>query len=288
MTTSTNNTGLAHSTDTDFRTWGAELSAMLTAAGFPKSADTGQINWGTATIPGTSTYAGYEIRYLNDSLHGSKPLYVKIEYGTGGSANRPQIRVSAAASTNGAGTLTGAAYFAVQSIVPASAIGVSSYHSHACAVEGGAWFSWKRGFAGTTSASFFGVFRTTDDSGTPTTTGFLFYYTNSNQLYRYSYISSAQSDVSAYALFPGAFTNTLTSGGYQVMRHFGFQPDIRCSPFLLSFYNGEVADQTPFTATPIATERTYMPLDGTFGPTGCGIGATGTSLPGARIAPIWE
>lgn len=286
MTTSSNNTGLAHSTDTDFRTWGAELSAMLTSAGFPKSANTGQIDWGTATIPGTNTYAGYEIRYLNDSLHGSKPLYVKIEFGTGSSSGRPQIRVSAASGTNGAGTLNGTAYLAAQAICPATGPGASSYYSAACAVSGAAWFTWKRGYS-SGAATLFAVFRTCDASGAPTTTGFHFYYTSSNYLYRYSYVLASTNDASAYALFPGAFSNTITSAGYQVMRHFGFTPDIRCVPYILSFYNGEVADQTPFTATPVSTQRTYLPLDGSSGPSGCGYGAAGV-LATARCALIWE
>lgn len=284
---SSTNSGFAHTTDADFRTWVAEFSAMLTAAGFPKSADTGQIDTATVTIPGTNTYGGYEIRYLNDSLHATKPLYVKIEFGTGTSAGRPLVRVSAASGTNGAGTLSGTTYFSASVLFGSSTIaGGPNYFSAACSVEGCAWFVIKRG-AVLGYSPFFGVARTCDGTGAPTTAGFNFYWTNAGaSLSRTTYISASVSDSASYALVPGGVTSSLVSGGPQVFRHFTFTPEIRCVPFFVSYLTAELPDVIPITATPISTSRTYLPLDGSSGPISCGAGSSNAT--NIRIAPIWE
>lgn len=290
MTTSSNTTTVLHTTDAEFRTWLTEFSGMLTAAGFPKSADTGQVNTATVTLGSTNTYAGYEIRYLNDSLHATKPIYVKIEYGTQANAGRPMIRISAASSTNGAGTLSGTTYLSIQVLLQNAPLSTAAtWFSGACALEGYAAFVFKRGFYSYGSA-FFAVCRTADSSGTPTATGFSFYYSVLNNVYRSTYVSSALLDQTGFCLFPGADTITLVSGSPQVMRHFQYTPQIQCVPHLLSYINTEIGDMSTFTATPVgATQRTYLALGGTVGPTSAGqCGGASTILTTARLAIQWE
>lgn len=287
MTTSSNTTGILHTSDAEFRTWLAEFSGMLDSAGFTKSADTGQINTGSATLPSTSTYGGYEIRYLNDSLHATKPLYCKIEYGTLTSTGRPAIRVSCASATNGAGTLSGTTYMTAVVLTPdAALVSPATFFSGAVTAAGYAAFVFKRGYTSGVSP-FFAVCRTTDSSGAPTSAGFSF-YTSSSGLLRTSYVSAIRNDSSGYCLFPGADTITLVGGAPQVMRHFQYTPQIQCVPFLLSFISSEIGDLSTFTATPVgATQRTYMALGGTNGPLSCGLSVSG-ALATARLAMQWE
>lgn len=95
------------SNDADFRSWGSGIAAQLAAVGMVQTADTGQINWGSATRPAAGAYAGYEIWRFNDEIHlTAAPVYLRIQYGTtSGAQDRPALRVQTGVSTNGAGTL---------------------------------------------------------------------------------------------------------------------------------------------------------------------------------------
>lgn len=95
-------------TDADFRAWGAAINAALTAIGLVQTADTGQINWATVTKPAAiNTAAGYEIWRFNDALQATKPVFIKIEYGSGAVVDRPSLWITTGSVTNGAGTLSG-------------------------------------------------------------------------------------------------------------------------------------------------------------------------------------
>lgn len=289
MTTQSSTTAIAHTTDADFRAWGGELSAMLTAAGLPLAGDTGQANWATATIP-TTNGSVYEIRYLNDSLHATKPIYFKIEYGTTSTSGRPNIWITAGSGTNGAGTITGTTYFARLSITTnGAAPGGSTYFTGVCVLPGYFAFTWKRGYTTSSYGTFFAACRSCDDAGDITATGFVFYATSngSSPCMRWTYVTASNADSYGYALFPGGQTVTLVSGSPQVMRHWMMQPQIRCVPFLVSFVNSEIGDLSTFTATPVGdTSRTFLALS-TDCPSSCGIGATG-AMTTARIGMQWE
>ena len=290
MAKSQTTTAIAHSDDTTFRAWITELSGQLDAAGLATAGDTGQINLATATRPGTNTAAGYQIRYLNDSLHGSKPLYLKIEFGTGLANTSPNIWITAASGTNGAGTLTGTTYFPRTEIIPYaySAPGAATYFSGVCVLPGFFGMVFKRNYVANQTPHFFAM-RTCDDAGDISAAGFHFYYVyTSSTCYRYTYITSLIHDQAGYSLYPSAGTSTLVSGQPQVFRHFDSQPQVRCVPFMLSFMNGEIGDLSTFTSTPVgATSRTYLALAGTQGPTNVGMGPGGAWTNG-RLAFQWE
>lgn len=108
MATVTYSGNWAFANDTEWRSWGKGLSDALTAVGFVKSSDTGQVDWATSTKPATgSTYPVYEIRRLSDSLQSACPVYAKLEYGCDSGANRPATRLSVGKGSDGAGNLTG-------------------------------------------------------------------------------------------------------------------------------------------------------------------------------------
>jgi hypothetical protein len=100
---------IATATDAWFR--GLQtFSDALTTLGIPKTADTGQINWATVTVPANSNFSNYEIRRLDDAEQATDPLFMKIAYGriTVGAAQHPAIQITVGTGSNGSGTLTGA------------------------------------------------------------------------------------------------------------------------------------------------------------------------------------
>jgi hypothetical protein len=95
-------------TDADFRTWCQGIAAALVACGLVKTGDTGQIDNTTVAKPAAiNTAQGYEIYRFADTLQATRPVYIKIEYGSGGAASRPGLWVTTGTGTTGAGTLTG-------------------------------------------------------------------------------------------------------------------------------------------------------------------------------------
>jgi len=100
-----------NNTDANFRAWVSAIIAAIVAGGWVQTADTGQINTATVTAPAVlSTSQGYAVFRSNDAGGGLNEFYVKIEFGSGpASALRPGVWVTFGWSTDGAGTLTGAA-----------------------------------------------------------------------------------------------------------------------------------------------------------------------------------
>ncbi len=154
--------------DANFRAWGSYISARMDAVGLTMTADTGQINWTTVLNPGaTNTFAGYEIRTFTDSLQASAPVYFKIEYGEGTSADAPCVRVQFGSGSNGTGTLTGnlsTIYYSAVSSVTGACIAQGS--------GGTARFCMVGGFTTTASGTYgmwFGFERSKDATGADTT-----------------------------------------------------------------------------------------------------------------------
>lgn len=97
-----------NSSDANFRSWGLDISDSLTTVGIIKTADSGQINWSTVTRPlAINTAMGYEIRKFNDSLQATYPVFIKIEFGSGGGTANPGLWLTIGTGTDGAGTITG-------------------------------------------------------------------------------------------------------------------------------------------------------------------------------------
>jgi hypothetical protein len=112
---------LSATTTTLHRNWANAVSAALTAAGLPKTADTGQINLTGTTIvyptvaqgllQGAAAFTGYEIRTLTSA--GKPTIYLKIRYGifyngagVGANFYWPALSISVGTATDGAGNLT--------------------------------------------------------------------------------------------------------------------------------------------------------------------------------------
>lgn len=107
MTATTLSLNSTTNTNAGFRAWGSGISAAFATVGLVKTTDTGQIDWATVAAPPTaSTSQGYEVWRFNDTLQATKPIYLKVEYGTGATTASPEMWATVGTGTDGAGTLT--------------------------------------------------------------------------------------------------------------------------------------------------------------------------------------
>ena len=96
--------------EVSFRAWGSVVDATFTTFGWVRASDTGQVDWGTVGGSyGNNVSLGYSIFRMSDSLQGSYPVFLKIEYGTGGSGTiNACIWITLGTGSDGAGNITGA------------------------------------------------------------------------------------------------------------------------------------------------------------------------------------
>lgn len=99
---------LGQGSDAAFRVWGLQVNAALAAAGLTQTSDTGQINWATVTRASANTDAGYEIWRWNDTQHATRPIFLKMRYGSASVNDRPRMWIDIGEGSNGSGSLTGA------------------------------------------------------------------------------------------------------------------------------------------------------------------------------------
>lgn len=307
MTTSSWSSAIDHSSDATFRAWGSDISTHLAAIGLVQTADTGQINWTTATRPGVNTVAGYEIWRFNDSLQGSAPIFFKLEYGTDSLATRPMVFITVGTGSNGSGTITGTSSTrtkcsqSVASIISA----VANYPSYACAVPGGAWIAFKVGAGNTTpvgsSIVAFGIFRYNDPDGTPNGNGYVVYCgsgsTTLNPMAVQSVRTVSPATVFAvdtngcYVLIPHADNGsslTLDTGDMQVFSHWAPTRRSMQLNLICSYLGSEMSAGTTFSTKVMGTSnRTYIATGGGLG-YGSSSGSGGSGGTVSRNAAIWE
>ena len=290
MTTVVTTTPVEHSSDATFRVWAAEVIAQLLAVGITQTADTGQINTGTATRPGTNTNGGYAIFRFNDSMQGTAPIFFRIDFGTGSVATGPRMQLTVGTGSNGSGTITGIGLAATTiggGFTPAST--VTNYEFRICYVDGFIGFMWKLGATSGTNVAlgFFAIERSVDSSGAATAEAAKIYTGVSNpavQQVRYTLGTSVTFAAGSYSLIHGGFTTSLTGGAAQVFRHYQALPKVVPSKYLMTVLSAEIGNNTTFTAQPITTtSHTYI--------SGGANGVQMVGLPAAAgqvIAMMWE
>ena len=290
MTTVVTTTPVEHSSDATFRVWAAEVIAQLLAVGITQTADTGQINTGTATRPGTNTNGGYAIFRFNDSMQGTAPIFFRIDFGTGVVATGPRMQLTVGTGSNGSGTITGIGRTVIIiGNVNAPASTVTNYGFRICYVDGFLGFMWKLGATvGTTTAlGFFAICRSVDSAGAATAEAATIYVGNSNpsvQQVQYTLGTSVAMSAGSSSLICGGFTTSLVGGAAQVFRHYHAMPKVVPNKYLMTVLSAEIGNNTTFTAQPITTtSHTYI--------SGGANGVQTVGLPAAAgqvIAMMWE
>lgn len=251
MTTSIVAGSTQNDTDAHFQAWVQEVyTALVTTCGLTQTADTGQMAVPCATAhPAAVGSVGYYIFAFNDTLQGTAPIYVKLEFGAGygtGTATDPQMWITVGTSTDGAGTIGGV----VTTRVPCgsgnytgSATNYSSYYCYNAA-QGYLGLVHRHGYHPYAGLFGFALFRTVNSAGSPTQDGVCLvtnYNTNANigssSSYGYSQILDFNAGAAvtlpaqtAWAWIPYTVTTTVQGTESQVFPVVQFNTDGGTTP----------------------------------------------------------
>lgn len=106
MAAQTISLALSNASDALFRTWAQAIHNQLIAGGWVLTADTGQVNLTTMTVPvSNNTAAGYKMYRSNDATGGLNEFYVKIEFGRGSASTTASMWITTGWAADGAGNL---------------------------------------------------------------------------------------------------------------------------------------------------------------------------------------
>lgn len=98
----------SNSSNATFRAWGQMIANTFISANWTRATDTGNIDWtAVATTATATTFQGWDIFKMGDTLQTTAPVYVKIEYGCSATAGAPGIAITIGSGSNGSGYLTG-------------------------------------------------------------------------------------------------------------------------------------------------------------------------------------
>jgi hypothetical protein len=186
MTTSAIASIFAQDTNAHFQAWVTEVvTALFTTLGVTQTADTGQINPATATIPAATGSAGYVIGRFNDALQSTAPIFFKLEFGAGPNTNDPAMYLTVGTGSNGSGTITNGGGGAITTRVAAMNPGqaavslTTAYTSQYVYIATtqiaflGVMMKYGSLTSGNNNVAFgsFFIFRTTDNNGNATGNG---------------------------------------------------------------------------------------------------------------------
>ena len=244
MTTATwANNSMSHADDAGYRAWGGEISSYLSTVGFVQTADTGQVNWTTATRPAVNISTDYEIWRFNDSLQGTAPIFFKLRYGTGSNLAYPVMVLDAVGTgSNGSGTITGQTTSAAQWICyTTDSVNAGSFNCYACHTDGVGWLLFRQGE--TPDRFFFAIARTSDNTGAFTGHGCVVLYHSAgssaatrcgSQSIRFAatsetfqFAGQGTADSNNFFILPGSETDTSVGGDTQATVCIGVFPEFK-------------------------------------------------------------
>lgn len=268
-------------TDADFRSWGSGLSAQFAAVGLVKAADTGQIDWSTVLKPsGSGQQRGYEIWRFNDALQATRPVFIRIDYGTGIFSNSLGLWVTVGTGTNGAGTLTGQ----VNTVRAVSASAVPTTGVSYCSGSSSR-LNLVTNYGVSTSVMVLCVERTKNGAGSDTGDGIIRLKYSSQDGLGHQVIPFVGTILADVTSNPALDSN---SGGLSAVGS-----DVMLSPTVVflgkllfaswcAYKNTEITALTPITFSHLGATRTYLPMG--FAANAFNIQAT----TGYALAMLWE
>lgn len=204
-------------TDALFRDWGLALSTMFSTL-LTKVTTSSDIDWSVVTKPTSAgNYAAtFEIYRFNDALHSTHPLFIKIEYGVGGAANAPALRLTIGKSCDGAGMIGGTIIPAIEVLNSSSAI-TTVRTSYACNGSGSSFcVAFAPNQSSTGAYGAFAIERGVNPDGSYNGEGLFLAYKKTNgtvslwNSYQASYSLASSNNSLTAGLFPSLYS--LSSG----------------------------------------------------------------------------
>jgi hypothetical protein len=156
----------SNSTDALFQAWIAFVRDVFLNGAWVQTSDTGQVNFSTVTKPTLANEKrGFIIVRMDDELQGTKPVYARIDFGSGSNANFPAIWVELGTGSNGSGTITGSFFGPTQMAANNHSTTLNPSHSFGSASTSHATFVMADG-SSTNMKLMFSVERGRNDDGT--------------------------------------------------------------------------------------------------------------------------
>lgn len=243
------------------------VEALLTAAGWVQTADTGQTA-GSAFPAGSGTNisAGYQIWRMADSLQGTAPVYVKFEFGTGATTNCLSIWLTIGTGSDGAGNITGTLLARTQTYGVATSGSTFSSYGSGTTSRATAWHLHTN--ATTQTTLMWNIERSKDATGADTTDGIIVNMIGgavgaNHQLYL-PFARTARAELTNLCtIYNGGALGSLLSGS-----NTGFLPTFPIDASgpvnpglnLLIYFNTDVAALSNVTINVRGTNRTYKTL----------------------------
>jgi hypothetical protein len=98
----------SNSTDALFQAWCAFIRDAFLDGGWVQTSDIGQMDFDTVAHPTTTNAkAGYIVVRMDDALAASAPVYVRVDFGSGGAANNPAVWIDIGIGSDGFGAVSG-------------------------------------------------------------------------------------------------------------------------------------------------------------------------------------
>lgn len=327
MTTASTNVVIDQTSDAAFRTWIQEiLTNLITNCGLTQASDTGQITSSmgppvvnvATTRPAANTSAGYVILNFNDTLQGSAPIFIKLEFGSASVNTSPQMWITVGTATNGAGTLSGTGVTLNSSqhmalcngSAPAST--VTNYTSRYCynATQGVLWMGFKLGGTATGANAFMGGFmlaRTVNNAGAPTATGASLLVNNigtagttsGNVLAAINYSLSTATQFgnngtgTSHLFVPGKTLTSLEGSSANIFPCFQYAATASAAGYGITnvigmVILGESAMNSTFTATILGTTSLTYLVGGSFGSSTWDSSGMSLSISTYGMAFLWQ
>jgi len=178
----------ANDTDAHFRNWAGFIELLIvTTGGWVVTGDTGQTAPASLAHPTVAnTKQGYRIYRMADALQATSPVYMRMDFGSGGGANDPAVWITIGTGSDGAGTITTIRFATTQfkSNTNSTTQVTNSYGS----ADTGRFVFAMFDFTSNVGYLQLGVERTKDSNGLDTGDGLYILATKNNGLIGYSQV----------------------------------------------------------------------------------------------------
>jgi hypothetical protein len=249
-----------------FRAWATVISGAFSSGGMIQTSDTGQINLTTVAAPGAiNTAMGYEIWRFADTLQATKPVFIKIEYGSGGtSASNPGIWLTIGTASDGAGNITGT--IKARNQIGVNTTNISTATNSVLISVGTGRFSFTFGYNQSATNYFMlvGLERTKDSSDADTSTGLLLVSVVSGTTGTFQVLlfsgSAPSAETNGNSLIPAADATTDGSNvGVFPLKFFNFGAYVRGGMNWKVYRTNEIGTGT-FTVTIQGVSHTFYAM----------------------------